>query len=194
MTGSTPGTTDGRKVRLRQSLVPFDADKNGIGFACDDAERDFYQNRVQAVYSGRFVPAQPMNLPVPGPSCPQCNVPYLPNGYEDIINLDVPADFIVRAVDAQGRTVSKGKQKPFGQTLKFQPVSYFKANSAPAGFAPESVPAGVAVTPRILAPDQTRYWIQVYSPPGADLSKTYTFTVSVAQMLPGTLYLPLLRR
>lgn len=169
-----------------------DDDGNGIGFACDLAERRAFFSRIGDLVSRyQFKPKYgPLRYPVP--ICPQC-VGSLPFGYEAVINVAVPQGYRVQVVDTVGSVVAKPVLAANVATLRFLPA----ANAArQIGFGIESAAADSPQAALATAGD-VGYYLEFIPDASLPPDGTVTAEVTVQEEIQNSgtsIYLPFVRR
>jgi Zn-dependent metalloprotease len=169
-----------------------DDDNNGVGFACDLAERRAFFSRIgDLVARYQFKPKYgPLRYPVP--ICPQC-VGSLPFGYEAVINVAVPQGYRVQVVDTVGSVVAKPVLAANIATLRFLPA----VNAArQIGVGVESAAADSPQAALETAGD-VGYYLEFVPDASLPPDSTVTAEVTVKEEIPNTgkaLFLPFVRR
>jgi Zn-dependent metalloprotease len=160
----------------------FDLDKNGLGKACDAQEQETF-DRINSI---ELETNLPFKIPVPLPDCVQCGGPYLPVGFEQVINVFLPAGYRARVVDSQGTNVGKIAFGLNGGVLTFPPAPFvFQGIGAPltgqaGGATQRSRPLSLTASREAvragqpLAANQTRYYLEIYPARGTDAKRSYS--------------------
>lgn len=167
----------------------MDLDKNGVGFACDPAEQAHWAELNARLSRIRFKQNVPYRVPID--NCPQCGIGYLPKGLETNVILTSPVEVAARVVDSGGFVVAKSMA--FGKTvaLSFKALPFSGARVGVAGIASVAAPEA----PNGLAPEDTRYYLEIVPAANVDLSQEYDLAVQTetAVVQPGLKsYLPFL--
>lgn len=123
----------------------------------------------------------------PIPNCIVCGGEFLKPGTEVMVNINLGAGYQARIVDSSGRTVAKGKSFAGGKLgLSFDPASFAGPQGAGQGLA--TIPSGEPTA------DEIRYYLDIAPAPGVDPNQTQRLTISVEELLPTSIYLPLASR
>ncbi len=153
----------------------FDWDRNDIGYVCDPAERQAFGEILKGITDEMVEFNQDFIVPVP--ICPECQATYLPDRYETVINVQAPMFFQAVVVDSLGDVVARTTASDVTQVLKFNPAPFAKLSvggMATARAAEQPLASGTAP-----APDELRYYLQIFPAPGTDLSQSYALDLSV---------------
>jgi hypothetical protein len=159
----------------------FDSDKNGIGYACDPAEQ------LGLLIKIRYTVAVGPKVKIPIGGCLTCPYGALPAGLTAAINVQLPGGFRTRVVDSEGMMLDKGVEGAPNQQLTFQPKPFATlGGNATHGLA--------AVPTADVAPETTRYYLEISPMEGVNVDRPVDLTVSITYSVPGRLYLPLVVR
>lgn len=153
-----------------------DLNHNGIGTACDAADQAVINEAMQRI-DQQFAIDSSTRFRLPPPQCPSCG-DELPNGFDSVIDLEVPFAFEARVVDSLGDTVTKTlRQTRLGGSLHFAPAP-FTAIAAEVGTAERTRSAPTAI-PSLRA-DQARYYLEIIPTGRIDPRQAYPITLTTS--------------
>lgn len=165
-----------------------DIDGDGHGWACDYDDADILLQKLKMLtlqYNDEF----PLRFPLPG--CGMCGSGPIDPIYFQSIHLVSENGFLTQIVDSSGKVItntSPGTTNLLNQNLSYYPAPFTSHLSEQREYRSE----GEAY---ILAPDEIRYYLEIFPAPGLDLSKEYSISILVEEsMMPYITYLPLIER
>lgn len=166
-----------------------DDDNNGIGFECDQAERDVYWGSL----AGRFRRYQikprlgPQRFPIP--ICPQCGLRSLPFKYESVITVVVPQGYRAQVVDRFGSVLATGVESNGLTQMHFLPA----ANSLRQVGGISALAAESPLAARATAAEVS-YFVELIPDASLDPEIEVEVTVLIEEAIPTSLYLPWVAR
>ncbi len=166
----------------------WDPNGNGQGWVCDELPA---MKKAAEKIAGMV--RVPVSARISILACPQC-VAELPGNYQTVINVEVPAGFKTRVVDASGKQVANGKLAGGVQTLMFSPQSY-EAGALQTG--PATAQSAAARAENLSVVDAP-YTLIINAPAGADPAQPISLTLSLSETIKASAnnvqYLPAVTR
>jgi hypothetical protein len=175
-----------------------DYNKNGIGFACDQGEKDRLRRGLEVVDKVRFPPGGVLRMPVP--VCPGCVQGGLPLNFQTIVNLQLGVNANVLISDSRGQVVAKGLLQGGALQITFRPQAFAVPPIMTPDLAFGTLPQAPADSASTVPPDETTYYMEINPLPGQDLSQEIDIGITVTGEIvepstpPKWLYLPVVRR
>ncbi len=156
----------------------WDHDGNGRGFVCDEDEQNLFSGQARELAALiRFRDIDVFRIPLP--ICLSCPETYLPENFQVLVQVALPAGLAARVVDSSGLTVASLQDASgAAQALQFWPSPYGRS---PGDFGAATLAQPSAATQLLGAPasDATRYHLEIFPVPGADPAQDYQITVSL---------------
>jgi Zn-dependent metalloprotease len=166
----------------------IDTDSDGAGFACDaDEMGQFAGPNVLLEVSLHFL--ENLSLIIPFPICPMCEEGPLPLDFLTQVTVEMPDGIGVRISDSNGLAVATAFENAGSQVLEVHPPP-FAGGPFPFPLA-GSGQGGTLADP---APDEIRYYLELYAGEGVSLNETYTVTLAINPQVPTSLFLPVVVR
>jgi Zn-dependent metalloprotease len=164
-----------RKYNPGQENFDFDGD----GLVCDGFElREFYEN-INFWDIPRYVkwlPDLPVEIPVR--VCPGCPGPLLPKGFTTLIDIQMPTDFGVRLVNADGLGLGAIDGPAGFHRVRLDPAPYGISRFDFEGIlSAEDASSASGPFPEIVAPSQTRYALELYPSPDTDVGVPWEISI-----------------
>jgi len=167
----------------------YDLDGDGVGMECDNDDTEWLYNQSYQIPI-QFSPEQPLRIPLPD-YCLNCGGEGLRPGYMQIVNVTLTGDFYAQVTDSSGavrENTSIGASNLTSQRFGVQPALY--AYGTLGSGLRAAAPSGT------LAPDETRYYLEIFPRPGTPPTQTFTMTLRFTEGMAGrsTVFLPLVLR
>jgi hypothetical protein len=152
-----------------------DLNHNGVGTVCDAADQEVIDQVMRRV-DQQFSNASPTRVRLPAPKCPSCG-DGLPNGFDSVVEIELPFEFEARIVDSEGDTLTKTlQQRQGGASLHYAPAPFAEIAAAGVVSARRSDARAVPA----LRADQTRYYLDIVPTGSIDPSIAYPLTLTVS--------------
>jgi Zn-dependent metalloprotease len=156
-----------------------DFDFDGDGLVCDGFELNRIYEDISFWDNPRHVKWMPdLPIEIPVRICPGCPGPLLPNAFTTLIDIQMATEFSVRLVGADGLGVDSIAGPAAFHRVRLDPAPFGISRFDFSGIlASKGGLSAAGAFPEVVAPDQTRYALELHPSPDTDIGVFWEISI-----------------